>query len=118
MKVLTLLICASALILGLIALRAPEPQAAPVEEVTDGAVPYELQGEVPADRVVRSFEVEGMCCAGCAKKLHGAVSALDGVGEVAVDSVKGMAFVVVPPDFEVAELREALTFDKYVATSL
>lgn len=115
MKVATILLLLSALVLGTIALRAPEPQAAPPQPVVGVVVPYELRGEVPAGCVVRTIEVEGMCCEGCAAKLRSALLAVDGVREAAVDSVRGRALCVVPQELEVARLERALTFDDYHA---
>lgn len=117
MKVASYFLLLAALVLGLIAVRAPEPQAAPPVPVVAGAVPYEIHGEVPADRVVRTLQVEGMCCEGCAAKLRSALLAVDGVTEAAVDSVLGRAQAVVPKDFAIARLEEALTFDDYRVTS-
>ena len=47
MKVATLFLFLSAVVLGFIALRAPEPQAAPPQLVRSGRVPYALSGPVP-----------------------------------------------------------------------
>lgn len=117
MKVATLLLLLAALVLGGIALRAPEPQAAPPLLIRSDSVPYELHGAVPPDCVVRTFEVEGMCCDGCAGKLHAAVSGVPGVEQAAVDSVMGRVQVVVPRGLELARIEKALTFDDYRVTS-
>ena len=77
--------------------------------------PVALSGVVPAGHVATSLEVEGMCCTGCSAKLHGALLALDGVSEAAVDPVLGTAHAVVPEGFELERLVAALTFDKYTA---
>ena len=116
MKLLSVLIALAALVLGVIALRAPEPVAAEVEAVQDASAPYELTGEVPADHLVRTFTVEGMCCGGCAKKLHTALVAVEGVTEAAVDPVRGRAQAVVPEGLATSLLQDALSFDDYVAT--
>lgn len=116
MKVASYFLLIAALVLGAIAVRAPEPQAAPPVPVVAGAVPYEIRGEVPADCVVRTFLVEGMCCEGCAAKLRTALLAVDGVTEAAVDSVLGRAQAVVPRDLELARLEAALTFEDYRVT--
>ena len=118
MKLFTALVLLSALVLGYLAKRAPEPEAAPPVLVRSDAAPYELSGEVPSGDVVRTFAVEGMCCEGCAKKLCDALLDVDGVEEAAVDSVLGHAMVVVPRELEVARLEEALTFENYTATPL
>lgn len=116
MKAATLLLLVSALVLGLIALRAPEPQAAPPLLIRSERVPYELHGAVPPGSVVRTFAVEGMCCDGCAGKLHAAVSSVAGVEQAAVDSVTGRVQVVVPRELELARIEKALTFDDYRVT--
>lgn len=118
MKVATLLLFLSAVVLGFIALRAPEPQAAPPQLVRSGRVPYTLSGPVPDGCVVRTLDVVGMCCDGCAGKLHTAVSGVAGVREAAVDSVLGRVLVVVPEDLAVAKLEESLTFDDYRVTAV
>ena len=115
MKLLTALIALSAVVLGVIALRAPEPEAAVVEVVKDASAPYELSGEVPSGYEVRTFAVEGMCCGGCAVKLHEALVGVDGVTEAAVDPVLGQAQAVVPEALETSLLTAALSFEEYVA---
>jgi hypothetical protein len=85
----------------------PEPPA---------EVPSELSGVVPAGSVVRTFDIEGICCAGCPGQLFVKLDQLDGVEEAAVDAVSKRASVVLPADFDVARVEEALTFSKYSAT--
>ena len=116
LKVATYFLLVAALALGVIAIRAPEPHAAPPAPDVSGAVPWEIHGEIPPDRVVRTLQVEGMCCQGCAAKLRSALLALDGVSDAAVDSVLGRAQAVVPKDFELARLEGALTFEDYRVT--
>jgi copper chaperone CopZ len=78
-------------------------------------VPVALGGEVPAGYVVRRFQVEGMCCSGCPKKVYAHLAALPGVCEVAVDPILQQVAAVVPAERDVASLEAALTFDKYSA---
>ena len=72
--------------------------------------PFELAGEV-----VRVFDVEGMCCGGCAPKVFKALTAQPGVRAAAVDFDSHTARAIVPADADVAALERALTFDDYVA---
>ena len=118
MKLLTpvlLLACAGAL--AWIAVRAPEPsyEPLPVERPAPERVPTALSGVVPAGYVVRTFEVEGMCCQGCPGKLWNSVTDVPGVLEAAVDFESGEAAAVVPTELDVALLEGALTFDEYRA---
>lgn len=106
-------------VLAWVALRAPEPDYEPPAAgvVQAGqATPAELTGDVPSGMLVRSFDVEGMCCDSCTGKLHAALTALPDVNEAAVSFEASRAQVVVPEDVDVAVLVEALNFDKYTAT--
>ncbi len=111
-----LVLAAAGLVLGWIAWRAQEPtwSAQPVEVLPD-TVPAALSGEVPAGCVVRRFEVEGICCAGCPKKLYAHLAQVEGVREVAVDPILKRASAIVPAGLDVVTLESALTFDKYSA---
>ena len=106
------------LVLAGIAWRAKSPTySAPVVDPDPPAVvPHTLSGNVPAGRVVRTFDVEGICCDGCPGKLFVKLDQLDGVEEAAVDPVLKQASVVVATDYDVARVEAALTFGKYSAT--
>ena len=54
-------------------------------------------------------------CEGCSAKLYAALAKVDGVREIAVDTVLKTASVVVPQELEPARLEAVLTMDKYVA---
>ena len=110
---LLLLVCG--VVLGVIASQAKEPTYELQREEAPEAVPYALSGVVPAGSVVRAFEVEGICCDGCSGKLFAALDALEGVEEIAVDTVRSRVEVVASEELAVARLGEALTFDKYTA---
>lgn len=118
MKLLTpALLLASAGALAWVAVRSPEPSYQPIPEERPAPehVPKALSGAVPAGYVVRTFEVEGMCCQGCPGKLWNAVTDVPGVVEAAVDFETGSAEAVVPSDLDVACLETAMTFDEYRA---
>ena len=117
MKLLaTILVLVSGAVLGVIALRAPEPSYVPLDrDLPPERVPVELSGEVDDGCVVRVFDVEGICCEGCGAKLYQALAGVDGVREIAVDTVLRTASAVVPEELEPALLEGVLTTDKYVA---
>jgi copper chaperone CopZ len=100
-------------VLGLIALRAPAPSYVAPKHAQPVAVAATLSGEVPAGYGVRSFTVAGICCQGCCPKLHAALSAVEGVREVAVDPLLHEVTAVVRDDVVTARLTQALTFDEY-----
>jgi len=113
------LLALAALALAFIAWRAPERTYAPPRvDAAPAHVPVRLSGDVPEGCVVRAFEVEGICCEGCGGKLFAALDTVEGVREVAVDPVLGVASAVVPSDLDPARLEQALTFSKYTARLL
>jgi copper chaperone CopZ len=79
--------------------------------------PATLASAAGPGEVVRNLAVEGMCCNGCAGKLHTAVMQVEGVREAAVDFDTGTVLARVPEGLEVGALEAALTFDKYHATA-
>ena len=79
------------------------------------AIPSALSGAVPPECEVRTLDVQGICCAGCGSKLYGKLAGLDGVREVAVDTLAKKVSTVVRRDVPNATLESALTFDEYVA---
>lgn len=78
--------------------------------------PSTLASPAGPGEVVRNIAVDGMCCNGCAGKLHTAAMAVDGVLEVAVDFDRATVLARVPEGFDPAPLEAALNFDKYTAT--
>jgi len=80
-----------------------------------GTFPVRLEGEVPDGCEVRVFEVDGICCGGCAAKLHDAVAMVEGVRRLAVDPATKEVQVLVRAEVDPERLTQALTFDEYVA---
>ena len=76
-------------------------------------IPIAIVGEVPVGYGVRSFEVEGMCCVGCVRKLHDALVALPGVEKAAVDFETGKVSALALTDVADTDLAAALQFEKY-----
>ena len=122
MKFLHLLFLATAAgVLGWIALRAPERSYVPHRlegEPAPSVVPVALTGPIPAGHVAYAFEVEGMCCTGCTKKLHDALMAVDGVAAAAVSFRAGRVEPLAPAGFDLQILAASLNFDKYRAVPL
>ncbi len=102
--------------LGIVAWRAETPDYVPprLVEVPD-RFPVRISADVPEGCVVRSLEVEGICCDGCGAKLFVALTSLEEVREAAVDPILGVAQAVVPAGLDTALLEQALTFSKYSA---
>jgi copper chaperone CopZ len=112
-----IIVLLAGLVCAWIALTVEEPTySAPATADYEGLVPVAIAGEVPEGCVVRSFDIDGICCEGCAGKLFVAMTELDGVRQAAVDTVLKRAEAVVPAEFDVATLQGALTFGKYSAT--
>lgn len=109
-----LLVILAGVWLGYVGLRAHSP----AYEAPELGVPTRLSGEVPAGYLVRSFAVEGMCCESCTGKLHGALAALEGVEEAAVDFDAGMASAVVAASVPLERVLAALNVEKYRARPL
>lgn len=101
--------------LGTVAVLARERSYEVPERPAPQAIPVALSGEVPPGYAVRRFDVEGICCQGCASKLHGALLSVAGVREAAVDPLAHQAFALAPADLPDERLEAALTFDKYSA---
>ncbi len=110
----TLLLVVAAIVLGTIALRTRQPSYSN-DALASEAVPVRLSGEVPEGYVVRTFDVEGIHCQGCAPELHRALLSVDGVREAAVEPLAKCARVVVRDDVAIATLERALTFDEFTA---
>jgi copper chaperone CopZ len=102
--------------LAVIALRAGERSY--VAPVADADVPLRITSDVPEGFCLRTFDVQGICCQGCGGKLHGALLAVEGVREAAVDPIGKRVEVLVRSEIEVARLEQALTFGKYSARAL
>ena len=111
-----LLLVPAAAALAYVAYRAQDPDyAAPIVPARAEVVPHAVSAEIPAGMAVRTIRVDGMCCNGCAGKLHQVLAGVDGVEEAAVDFVTGTASAVVPADADPEPLVAALRFDKYTA---
>ena len=82
-----------------------------------GVAPSTLASPARPGEVVRNLAVEGMCCKGCAGKLHAALLEVDGVREAAVDFERATALARVDESVDAAALEAALRFDKYTATA-
>ena len=89
-SLLLLCLTAAGTTLGYVAMRAPDRTYEPPVPV---AVPVVLTEDPPSDCRVVQIEVDGMCCDGCAAKLHGVLTSVDLVREAAVDFVLGRAEV-------------------------
>lgn len=100
---------------GYIVLRAKAPTYAAPVAAEQETIPRALLSEPATGEVVRVFDVEGMCCGGCAPKVFKALTAQPGVRAAAVDYDSHTARAIVPADADVAALERALTFDEYVA---
>ena len=75
-----------------------------------------LGSQPGAGEVVHEFDVEGMCCKGCPRKLHELLTKYDGVRVAAVSFDAGTADVIARDDVSGEDLASLLTFDKYHAT--
>ena len=112
----TILLIGFGVVLAVIALRAPAQSYVPLDpDLPPEQVPLKLSGNVDDGCVVHVFDVEGICCEGCSAKLYEALAKVDGVREIAVDTVLKTASVVVLQELEPARLEAVLTTDKYVA---
>jgi len=98
-----------------VALRAEPPSYSAPTIAAPKSLPTTLSDQPAAGEVVRVFDVEGMCCGGCAPKIHKALSAAAGVREAAVDFKAGTASAIVKAEVDVAALERALTFEDYAA---
>jgi copper chaperone CopZ len=103
-------------VLAVVALRAPSrdyvaPTVADLE--AHRPAPQALQGEPPADCVVRRIQVKGMCCLGCTGRIYDKVRSAPGLVDAAVSFDKGEAEVVMRKDADPAPIVEAFRFDKF-----
>jgi len=112
---LMFLLVAAAAAAGYIVLRAKAPTYSAPVVAEQETIPTALLSQPGEGEVVRVFDVEGMCCGGCAPKVFKALTAQAGVRAAAVDYDTHTARAIVPADADVAELERALTFDDYVA---
>lgn len=94
--------------LAYIGARDPEPTWEPLVEVPTHV-------SAPQGAEVVSVEVDGMCCAGCTRKLYDRLLEAEGVTAAAVRFEEGRAEAVVAPGTEPASIARVLTFDKYTA---
>ena len=79
------------------------------------AAPSTLASPAALGELVVNLAVEGMCCSGCAGKLHAAALGVAGVREAAVDFEHGTVLARASAEVDVAALEAALSFDKYSA---
>lgn len=93
----------------------PTYSAPVVDPEPPEVVPHTLSDDVPAGRIVRTFDIDGICCDGCPGELYVKLDQLEGIEAAAVDPVLEQASVVVSPDYDVAVVEAALTFGKYSA---
>lgn len=98
-----------------VALRVKPPTYTPPTVTTPEALPSALVSQPAEGEVVRVFDVEGMCCGGCAPKIYKALAAAPGVREAAVDFETNTARAIVASATDVATLERALTFEDYAA---
>ena len=112
-KLLIALLLAAGAGAAIVALRSKDPTYVPPQEQVQETIPSALASQPGAGEVVREFDVEGMCCGGCAPKICAAIRKAPGVREAAV--VLGRATVIARSEVDVAELEKAMTFDDYVA---
>jgi copper chaperone CopZ len=116
-KLLFLVIALSGVATAYICVRQPAPTYVPPTVAAQVTIPTVLDVQPAADECVRTFDVKGMCCAGCPPKVHKALTGVPGVREAAVDFDARTASVIVPKDLDVAKLESALTFDEFTATA-
>ena len=116
-KLLILLIALSGVATAYICVKQPAPTYEPPTVAAQVTIPTVLVAQPAADECVRTFDVKGMCCAGCPPKLQKALVGVAGVRAVAVDFDARTASVLVPKDLDVAKLESALTFDEFTATA-
>jgi copper chaperone CopZ len=103
-------------VLAVVALRAPSRDYVPPTEADLEAhrpAPQALQGDVPADCVVRRIEVKGMCCLGCTGRIYDRVKHAPGLVDAAVSYERGAAEIVLRKDADPAPIVEAFRFDKF-----
>jgi copper chaperone CopZ len=112
-KLLAALLLAAGMVAALVALRSKEPTYSAPAVAEQPTVPSVLSRAPAADELVHEFEVEGMCCGGCAPKVYAAISKAAGVREAAV--TLGHARVIARADVDVAALEQVMTFGDYQA---
>lgn len=101
-----------------VAVRSPQPDFEPLSaETSPTEIPTRLSGTPAAGHVVRVFDVDGMCCNGCAGKLATRLDELGAVDETAVDVKAGVVSVIVEEGVPVGDLLALLNVDKYSATA-
>lgn len=110
-------VLAAGSVLAWIAIQSPTRDYKPLDlEEAPIEVPARLSGVVPAGSLVRAFDVEGMCCNGCAGKLATRLADVEGVGETAVDVKAGRVSVVAHEEVAIDDLLGLLNVDKYSAS--
>lgn len=80
-------------------------------------VAVHLTGEAGPDDLVRVFDVDGMCCNGCASTLASSLGGLSQVSEAAVDVSQATVSVIVEAAYPVEGLLALLNTGKYSASA-
>jgi copper chaperone CopZ len=117
MKILPLVgLGVAGVVLATVALRAPPrdyvaPSAAELE--AHRPAPQNLHGDLPADCVVRTIEVKGMCCLGCTGRVYDRLKETPGFVDGAVNFERGVAEIVIQKDSDPTAFVSALRFEKY-----
>ena len=81
-------------------------------------IPSSLDTTPDEDEVVRTYNISGMCCASCTKKLHDRIAGLSGVEACAVDLPGERLTLIVRKDLAPERILSRLSFDKYIAVEL
>ncbi|MFT5463276.1 MAG: copper chaperone CopZ [Planctomycetota bacterium] len=113
MKPLTAIVLLAGAVLAFIAWNTEPPL-----EIEAREVPISLEAEPAEGNVLYAFEVEGVCCASCPPALREALSDLEGVSEIAVNTETQRVEIEAAVGMDVEDMAQAMTFDKYVARPL
>jgi len=81
-------------------------------------IPSSIEAAPKDGEVLRSYRITGMCCESCTRKLHGRMSAMDGVNSCAVDLIEERLSLIVSKEVPAERLLSKLSFDKYSAVEL
>ncbi len=115
-KIAAALVILAGASLAWVAYRSEDPTySAPPRSSMPERVPRALAEAPASGELVRTFAVEGMCCAGCTGKLYQRLVEVDGVLEAAVDFETGRAQARVAAQVDPEELLSAMRFEKYEA---
>lgn len=81
-------------------------------------IPSSIEVAPKDGEVLRSYRITGMCCESCTRKLHGRMSAMDGINSCAVDLIEERLSLIVSKEVPAERLLSKLSFDKYSAVEL